>query len=618
MTLLDLQAELGRLAASALAQAVGSTEGAPAELPVVRAGKPEFGDLQISACLQLGKPLRKPPRELATIVATALGAHPAIARVEVAGPGFVNLHLRDEWIAERTAALLDDERLGLRDMGRGECVVIDYSSPNVAKPMHIGHIRSTIIGAALDRTLRALGYRVVADNHLGDWGTQFGKLIVAWRRWLDDEAYRADPVRELERLYQKFGEEERRELAQMSVAPSEVEADDSDENADEVAGDKPVAPILLEARRELVKLQAGDAENRALWQRFVDDSRHVFEDIYRRLGVRFDYWLGESAYNEMLPAVIDELSRRGLAKESRGALVVEFPEEEKLPVFIVRKADGGYNYATTDVATMAVRTGVPALPHLPAGPFGAARVIVVTDERQQLHFQQLFAVGRRLGVTARLEHVWFGLMRFWNERAQQWEAGSTRKGNVIHLKDLLDEAERRAAEAAGAHNPELSDEERCEVGRVVGIGAVKYNDLSKDRQTLVSFTWDKALALTGNTAPYLQYAYARIRSIVRKAGSFEEANPGAILLGTPVERSLALRLLGFPEAVEQVARTLRPHLLADYLYDLATAFSGFYADHPVLKAEPSVRASRLALTELVSRVLRQGLALLGIEVLERM
>ena len=294
----------------------------------------------------------------------------------------------------------------------------------------------------------------------------------------------------------------------------------------------------------------------------------------------------------------------------------------------MRKADGGYNYATTDVATLAVRTGVPPFPEMPAGPFDAERVIYVTDERQQLHFKQLFSVGRKLGVTAELEHVWFGLMRFWNEQARDWEAGSTRKGNVIHLKDLLDEAERRAYDVAAAKAAErapeaqsggeqaLTAQELRQVARVVGIGAVKYNDLSKDRQTLVSFTWDKALSLQGNTAPYLQYAYARVRSIVRKGD--EQVKRAPIVLGSAAERDLAKRLLAYPDAVEQVGRTLRPHILADYLYDLATAFSAFYADHPVLKADPSVRASRLLLTELVSRVLRDGLGLLGIEVLERM
>jgi arginyl-tRNA synthetase len=331
--------------------------------------------------------------------------------------------------------------------------------------------------------------------------------------------------------------------------------------------------------------------------------------------VRFDHWLGESAYQPMLAGVVEDLVQRGLAVESRGAQVI-FLDEEKLPPFLVKKGDGGYNYATTDIATMAVRTGVPPWPHMPAGPFDAQRVIIVTDERQQLHFKQLFAVARRLGVPAQLDHVWFGLMRLPEGTIKTRSAGSS----MIYLDALLDEAERRAyavaSEKAAAEERPLDEAALREVARVVGLGAVKYNDLSRDRQTLVTFTWDKALALTGNTAPYLQYAYARIRSIVRKTEAPVVAAP--ISLGLPVERDLCKRLLAYPEAVDSVGRTLRPHLLAEYLYDLATGFSTFYAEAPVLKAEPELRASRLLLTELVSRVLAQGLGLLGIEVLERM
>ncbi len=593
--MLELLSDLGRRAAAAVAGHVSSSENVPAELPVVRAGKPEFGDLQVSACLQLGKQLKRPPRELAEAVARALGGHEALAKVEVAGPGFVNLHLADAWIARRTAARLGDPRLGLRAVGDGQRVVIDFSAPNVAKPMHIGHIRSTIIGDALRRVLAALGYDVIADNHIGDWGTQFGKLIVAYRRWLDADNYAKDPVAELLRLYVKFVAEEKRERG--TGTGTGTGADDEEEAAG------PAPPILVEARNELVKLQQGDAENRALWRKFIDDSRHAFEETYQRLGVRFDYWLGESSYNDLLPTVVEELRRRRIAVESRGAWVVLFDEEkEKLPPFIVQKSDGGFNYATTDVATMAVRVGL----------FGADRIMIVTDERQQLHFRQLFAVARRMGVKIPLEHVWFGLMRMAEGTIK------TREGNVIHLAELLDEAERRATAAAGEHSPELTEAERREVGRVVGLGAVKYNDLSKDRQTLVTFSWDKALALDGNTAPYLQYAYARIRSILRKGG--EEAREGVeIALGLPVERDLAKRILGYPEAVEAVGRTARPHLLCDYLYELAGAFSAFYQAAPVLKAEtPSLRASRIALTELTARVLRDGLGLLGIAVLDRM
>jgi arginyl-tRNA synthetase len=556
----------------------GADPAIASELPVTRATKAEFGDLQCSAALQLAKPLKQKPRDVAQVIADALAAHPAVAKTELAGPGFVNLWLRDEWLAAHAS-----DGLKLRQIGAGQRVVLDYSSPNVAKPMHIAHIRSTIIGDAIKRTLRALGYEVIADNHLGDWGTQFGKLIVAYRKWLDPQAYAANPVEELLRLYIKFVEE--------------------DKSAEDEEGD--ATPLLKEARAELVKLQQGDPENVALWKSFVDASMKEFDRVYRRLGVEFDVTLGESFYNDRLAGTVERLLKEGIAEESKGAIVVFFRKPDgtdEMPPLLIRKADGGYLYGTTDVAGLLYRVE----------RWNPSRILIVTDERQQLHFKQFFEVGRRLGVTCSLEHVWFGLMRLPEGTI------STREGKLIGLEALLDEAERRAFVVAGETNPELSEAERREIARVVGLGAVKYNDLSKDRQTLVTFTWDKALSLQGNTAPYLQYAYARIRSILRKAVADGLGEPGAVSSPTTVERALVLRLLGFPEAVEQVARTARPHSLCDYLYELAGAFSTFYADHPVLKAEPAVRASRLRLCALVADTLAQGLSLLGISVLDRM
>ena len=481
------------------------------------------------------------------------------------------------------AALLDLKNVRVM---YGQKVVLDYSSPNVAKPMHIAHIRSTIIGDAIKRVLKAVGYEVIADNHLGDWGTQFGKLIVAWRKWLDPAAFERSPVEELLRLYIKFVEEDK-------------SADDAEGNESDAT------PLLKEARAELVKLQQGDAENVALWKRFIEVSLKEFGRIYQRLGVEFDHYYGESHYNDLLAGTVERLLKDGIAEESRGAIAVFFRKPDgtdELPPLLIRKADGGYLYGTTDIAGLLYRVD----------RWNPSRILIVTDERQQLHFKQFFAVGRRLGITCSLEHVWFGLMRLPEGTI------STREGKQIGLEALLDEAERRALAVATESSPELSDAERREVARVVGIGAVKYNDLSKDRQTLVTFTWDKALSLQGNTAPYLQYAYARIKSILRKAAADGAGEPGKVTAPTPVERALIMRLLGFPEAVEQVARSARPHVLADYLYELAGAFSTFYADHPVLKAEPAVRASRLRLCALVADTLQRGLALLGIEVLERM
>jgi arginyl-tRNA synthetase len=565
---------------------------------LARSKRAEFGDLQINAAMQLAKAEGKKPREIAQRIVDAIVTHDAVVKAEIAGPGFVNVFVRDQWLAAHA-----DHALAVRQVAAGQRVIIDYSAPNVAKPMHIGHIRSTIIGDAIKRALRAVGYDVVADNHLGDWGTQFGKLIVAYRKWLDEAAFAEDPVAELLRLYIKFQDEDKKQGG---------EAKDEDED-----GEAKVTALLAEARAELVKLQAGDPDNVALWKRFVDVSMAEFERVYRRLGVQFDVTLGESFYNDRLADTVKLLLDRGIAEQSRGAIVVFFRKpdgSDELPPAIVRKADGGFNYATTDVAGALYRVE----------RWQPARIVILTDERQQLHFRQLFAIARRLGITCSLEHVWFGLMRLPEGTI------STREGKLIHLEVLLDEAQTRALAVAQKVQEDrdregkleaadrLSEAELREVARVVGIGAVKYNDLSKDRQTLVTFTWDKALSLSGNSGPYLQYAYARIQSILRKAAAQEGATPGPIGTLLPSERALLTKLYDFGAAVEAVAAQTRPHLLCDYLYDLAGAFSTFYAEHQVLKAEPNVRASRLTLCQLTGRALQQGLGLLGIDVLERM
>ncbi len=548
-------------------------------------------DLQCAAAMQLAKSLKKAPREVADVLVKALADHPAVKSTDVAGPGFINIHLRDEWLKSSV-----HDALALRQIGTGKSVVIDYSSPNVAKPMHIAHIRSTIIGDAIKRVLRAVGYTVVADNHLGDWGTQFGKLIVAYRKWLDEKAFEENAVVELLRLYVKFIELERE---QKQALGKKVDGEEEDEGATQDA-----PPILQEARAELVKLQQGDKENVALWQKFIDVSMREFDRVYQRLDVSFDVVLGESFYNDKLAGVVELLVDRELAEESEGAIVVRFDKErdgEALPPLLVRKKDGGFLYGTTDIAGMLYRVE----------RWGASRVIIVTDDRQQLHFRQFFAACKQLGVKASMEHVFFGLMRLPEGTI------STRDGNLIGLEDLLDEAERRATVVAKACNPELSADEAREVGRVVGLAAVKYNDLSKDRTTLVTFTWDKALSLTGNTAPYLQYAYARIQSLIAKA-TIAGVSAGALVSFEPTERALAMKLLAFDEVVEQVALTSRPHVLCEYLYELASHFSTFYNELSVLKAERDVGAGRLRLAQLTGSILAKGLALLGIGVLERM
>jgi len=583
--------ELGVAAAAALTHSF-ALEGAPPAAVFVPSPR---ADLQCNAAMQLAKRLGRNPADVAAVIAAAVALHPAVALAEVAKPGFVNVTLRDPWIADHVV-----DALSLRQLGAGQTVVLDYSSPNVAKPMHIGHLRSTILGEALKRILRAVGYTVVADNHLGDWGTQFGKLIVAWRRYLDEAAYARSPVDELLRIYVRYSAEE---SAQRQALGAPQKAEDED--------DAPVGavPELLQAARaELVKLQAGDPDNVALWKRFVDVSMVEFARMYQRLDIHFDVTLGESFYNDQLAPTVDELLARGVAEHSQGAVVVTFTKErdgEAMTPFLLRKADGGFLYGTTDVAAMRYRLTT----------WSPARILIVTDERQQLHFRQLFATSRRLGVATKLEHIWFGLMRL------PEATFSTRDGNVISLESLLDEAERRAAEVARAvsvaNKIDLRDDEIAEIGRVVGLGAVKYNDLSKDRQTLVTFTWDKALSLQGNTAPYLQYAYARIRSIQRKTAELG-ATAGPVVSLEPAERTLALALLRFPLVVEEVALSARPHALCDYLYALAGDFSTFYAAAPVKDAAPDVRAGRLTLCDLVASVLQRGLDLLGIGVVERM
>lgn len=539
-------------------------------LTVAPATRPEFGDYQCNDALALAKTLKQPPRTIAEQLLADADLPPVAANAEVAGPGFLNFTLDDTWLSRRTEHLVDDPRLGLPCRGTGQTVVLDYSSPNIAKPMHIGHIRSTIIGNALDRIYRALDYRVIADNHLGDWGTQFGILIMGYRHFLDAEAFRRDPIAELERLYVRSYERSR---------------DD--------------AQWLEACRSELVKLQGGDAENLALWQQFVTVSLETFAAVYERLGVHFDLSRGESYYQPVLAETLARMQRRGLTEISESATIIRL-DDEQLPLCIVRKRDGGFNYAATDIATVFDRER----------EFQPDRIIYITDERQQLHFRQVFAICRKLGVKVALEHVWFGLMRL------PEGTFSTRQGNVIKLEALLDEAERRALEIVRQSSPGLDDQTQRDVARAVGIGAVKYADLSQAPQTAIVFSWDKALALDGNSAPYLQYAHARIRSVLDKYRErFPEGDPETepLRLETPIERALALKLLQFGPAVVRAAEQYKPNLLADYLYELSQAYSGFYQQLPFLKAEAGLRESRIRLCMGVAAVLHQGLSLLGIE-----
>jgi arginyl-tRNA synthetase len=543
---------------------------------------PKFGDYQSAALMSLAKARKRNPRELATEVIAKLDLNDCCEKIEIAGAGFLNFRLKPETLASALQAAARGGNLFFEKTERPRTAVVDFSSPNVAKSMHVGHIRSTILGDTLTRVLRLLGDRVITDNHLGDWGTQFGKLLVGWKHHLNTATLRHDPIAEMERLYK---------LVNLS---SETD------------------PAVLEAaRQELVKLQAGDEKNLLIWREMIGLSQNQFDAIYRRLAVKFDYTLGESFYNARLQTLVQELVEKGIARQSEGAIVVFFediPQLKEHPA-LIQKSDGAFNYTTTDLATLEHRLNT----------WHPEEIVYVTDGRQQLHFQQLFAIFRRWRPEAvvKLSHVWFGSIL-----GEDGKPFKTRAGETIRLSDLLDEAEERALEVVSEKSG-LPEAQRREIARVVGIGAIKYADLLPNRQSDYVFSWDKMLALNGNTAPYLQYAYARIRSIFRKGESEgiarqEPGDKSQIQLAAPAEITLAKHLLNFGFALEAVAEEFRPNLLCNYLYELAGHFTSFYENCPVLKSEPAQRASRLMLCDLTGRVLKQGLEVLGIEVLEQM
>lgn len=539
---------------------------------------PKFGDYQANGCMALAKSLKVNPRVLASQVADAVDLEPLAGPPQIAGPGFLNVRLHDAWIAHSLADLLGASFPGIVPPAQPRTVVIDFSSPNVAKPMHVGHIRSTVIGNSLARIFEALGHHVIRDNHLGDWGSQFGMILWGWKNARDEAAYSADPVAELARLYR---------LAQDRIQ----------------AGDQSVE---VAARAETAKLHAGDAENRALWNQFMPHCLQSLRKIYDRLGVRFDVELGESFYDPMLASVVADVSAKGIAEESEGAVVV-FTAETPAP-FIIRKRDGAFNYGTTDLATIKYR----------AETWNPQQILYVVDHRQGDHFRQLFAVARRWGYDqVDLEHVAFGTILGAGRRPFK-----TREGDAVGLESLLDEAVSEARKVVDANSPDLDQEARARVAEVVGLGAIKYADLSQNRLSDYVFDWQKMLAMNGNTATYLQYAYARIQSIFRK-GEIDprtlREQPPEIVLNHPAERGLGVRILRLPEVLELAAAELKPNILTDYLFDLANAFSTFFEECPVLKAEsPSRRDSRLAICDLTAQTLKFGLELLGIEVVDRM
>jgi arginyl-tRNA synthetase len=540
---------------------------------------PKFGDYQSNSLMALAKERKSNPRQLAQQVLERLDVEGLTEKAEIAGAGFLNFRAKREAIAGLLKSAHRGEHLFYEVTSAPRTIIVDFSSPNVAKAMHVGHIRSTILGDAISRILRLLGHKVITDNHIGDWGTQFGKLLVGWRRELDESALAADPLGEMERLYKKIN--------------NEFEKDEA---------------VAALARQELVKLQNGDAENLAIWEKMIELSLREFEKVYRRLGVNFDFILGESYYNSALKGIVQRLRDLGVARESEGAVVVFFedtPDLKEQPA-IIQKSDGGANYTTTDLATLDYRIET----------WKPDEIVYVTDARQQLHFKQLFAVFRRWmpDLKVRLSHVWFGMILGPDNKPFK-----TRTGDNIKLTDLLDEAEERALAVVTEKNPDLPESERKEIARVVGIGSIKYSDLLPNRQSDYVFSWEKMLALNGNTAVYLQYAYTRVRSIFRKAEeSIAEKREAIFELKSADELALAKHLLNFGLVLEAVAEDYRPNYLCNYLYELAGHFARFYESSPVLKAEPQEKADRLALCDLTGKVLKQGLQVLGIETTERM
>ncbi len=561
---------LARKLADALAAAGLSPAG-----DVVQATDPRFGDYQSNAALILAKQRGENPRALAQQIVEKISVSHVYDRPTIAGPGFINFTLTAAAIAQQLARLLQNDRLGVPRAASPSKIVIDFGSPNVAKPMHIGHIRSTVLGDALARIATFLGHEVIRDNHIGDWGTQFGMVIYGWKNLLDRVALERNPIAELVRIY--------KETNQLGATDPAVRE---------------------KCKEELVRLQVGDPENFAIWQECVGLSLGEFERAYRLLDIHYDIQRGESFYNDRLAEVVARLCAAGIAEESEGAIAVFFPDIPELAdkPCLIRKSDGGYNYATTDLATVDYRVK----------ELGAEAIWYVVGAPQTLHFKQIFAIARREGYTADFRHITFGSILGEGRKLMK-----TRSGENVALQDVLDEAVERARKIVEEKNPDLGTEEKSAIAQTIGIGAVKYADLSQYRMTDYIFSWDRMLSFQGNTAPYLQNAYVRIRSIFRKFGE-AFTPPNEIALTESAELNLGKRLAQFAETVPQVLNDFRPNLLANYLFELANAFHAFYEACPVLKADEPARATRLALCELTARVLQRGLALLGIDVPEKM
>ncbi|MFQ1048588.1 arginine--tRNA ligase [Avibacterium paragallinarum] len=553
------------------------------EALVRQSNKPQFGDYQANGIMAAAKKLSLNPREFAQKVLEHLDLSPIADKIEIAGPGFINIFLSPTWLADNVKTALKDDHLGIHT-DKKEIIVADYSSPNVAKEMHVGHLRSTIIGDAVVRTLEFLGHNVIRANHVGDWGTQFGMLI-AYLEKMENEHASEMELSDLEAFYRAAKEHY-----------------DNDE------------AFAEKARGYVVKLQSGDEYCRAMWKKLVDITMQQNQRNYDRLNVTLTEKdvMGESLYNPMLPAIVEDLKAQGLAVEDDGALVVyldEFKNKDGDPMgVIVQKKDGGFLYTTTDIAAAKYRYET----------LKADRVLVFSDTRQSQHMQQAWLITRKAGYVPesfQLEHKNFGMML-----GKDGKPFKTRSGGTVKLADLLDEAIERADKLISEKSTALSPEEKAAVVEAVGIGSVKYADLSKNRTTDYVFDWDNMLSFEGNTAPYMQYAYTRIRSIFNKAGiSPAQLADAPIKVVDEKERALAIKLLQFEEAIQQVAKEGSPHILCAYLYELAGVFSSFYEHCPILNNEDeSIKLSRLKLALLTEKTLKQGLDLLGIKTVEKM
>ena len=550
---------------------------------VTSAADTRFGDYQTNAAMVLAKKIGMPPRELAAEIINQIDVDDISETPEIAGPGFINFKIQNSTILSRLDDILSSDRLGIEETTTPEKILIDFSSPNIAKPMHIGHIRSTIIGDCLRRVANFLGHDVIADNHIGDWGTPIGQVIYGWKNNLNESAFNEDPIKELLRLYQLVKEG--------------------------FESDPKINAACLE---ETVKLQSGDDESMSLWNQFKEITLSEANKIYSRLDIDFNVTLGESFYHNQLAPLVEDLLAKGIAEISDGAVCIFSNNEleakddpllvsrdgEWIPVpCMVRKKDGGFNYATTDIATIDYRVN----------ELKSDKILYVVDDRQSLHFRQLFEVSRQREIKTQLHHVSFGKIL-----GEDRKPFKTREGSVPDLSSVLEEAVQRAKSVVDDKSNGLSEKEKEDVAEKIGIGAIKYFELSQSRVSDYIFSWDKMLALQGNTAPYMINAYVRTRSIFRKIGDDANISLSDLALSNDSERSIAIKLCQYSEVVPEVMTDYRPNLLATYLYELAQTFHSFYEQCPVLNSKEQTRNTRLALCEATSKVLKHGLELLGI------